>query len=130
MKMVFIFLLCISNLTFALEQDPHPFTSTADATRFYALTQEIRCVVCQNQNIADSNAPLAKDLREKVYRMVIDQKSNADIKDYMVKRYGEFILMEPRMNKLTAILWLFPLIGILLAMIIFFRFMKKVRVRV
>lgn len=96
----------------AVEQDLYPFTSTQDARRFELLTQEIRCVVCQNQNIADSNAPLANDLREKVYRMVLDQKSNADIKDYLVKRYGDFILLSPPLTKQTAILWLFPLLGL------------------
>lgn len=105
--------------------DEHPFTSAADSDRFLALTGEIRCVVCQGQNIADSNAPLAKDLREKVYRMVLDKKTDAEIKDYMVKRYGEFILLQPRFNSLTSILWLFPLIGLAGALFFLARFVKR-----
>lgn len=99
------------NRSFA-SRDAYPFTRIAEAKRFYALIKEIRCVVCQNQTIADSNAPLANDLREKVYKMVIEKKSTADIKDYLVKRYGEFILLQPRLNKLTFLLWAFPFIGL------------------
>ena len=87
--------------------------TNADKERYTALTKEIRCVVCQNQNIADSNAPLANDLRKKVYMMVDENKSDNDIKDYLVARYGEFILLKPRFNKLTFILWLFPLICVI-----------------
>ncbi len=80
----------------------------AEETRYISLTKEIRCVVCQNQNIADSDAPLANDLRKKIYAMAEENKSDADIKDYLVARYGEFILLKPRFNKTTLILWLFP----------------------
>lgn len=97
----------------ALDQELYPFTSAADSERFLTLAKEIRCVVCQNQNIAESNAPLANDLREKVYRMVGENKSNDEIKAYLVKRYGEFILLQPRFNKLTVLLWLFPFLGLI-----------------
>lgn len=101
--------------------ETYAFTSPAQALRFHALTKEIRCVVCQNQNIADSDAPLANDLREKVYRMVIEKKSDDDIKDYLVKRYGEFILLQPRVNKLTLFLWAFPFMGLAFIAILLFR---------
>lgn len=110
---------------YAANQDAYPFTSTVDTERFQTLTQEIRCVVCQNQNIADSNAPLANDLREKVYKMVIEKKSNDEIKNYLVKRYGEFILLEPRFNKLTMMLWLFPLLGLAFVFYLLFTFHSK-----
>ena len=92
--------------------DPYPFTDKNDAVRFTELTKEIRCVVCKNQNIADSSASLAMDLRQKVYRMVLAKQSDQAIKNYLVKRYGDFILMKPRFNIRTAILWLFPFIGL------------------
>jgi cytochrome c-type biogenesis protein CcmH len=98
----------------AATEDTYSFTSSADAARFQALTSTIRCVVCQNQSINDSNAPLANDLREKVYRMVLAHQSDDEIKSWLVKRYGEFILLEPRFNKLTIMLWLFPLMGLIL----------------
>lgn len=82
--------------------------SVDDETRYTALIQEIRCVVCQNQNIADSNAPLANDLRKKIYAMVENNQSDEDIKNYLVARYGEFILLKPRFHGATLFLWLFP----------------------
>ncbi len=91
----------------------YPFSSTTDATRFQSLTKEIRCVVCQNQNIADSNAPLANDLRQKIYTMILEKKSDNHIKKYLVKRYGEFILLQPPFNASTALLWLFPLVALM-----------------
>lgn len=84
----------------------------SEQARFQSLVKEIRCVVCQNQSIADSNAPLANDLREKIYLMVAEKKSNVEVKEYLAKRYGEFILLEPRFNKLTSLLWLFPFLGL------------------
>jgi len=82
--------------------------SPTEEARFASLTREIRCVVCQNQSIADSSAPLANDLRNKVYAMVEQQKSDDEIKDYLAARYGEFILLKPRQGVLTLFLWLFP----------------------
>lgn len=119
----FIFI-SLNSLSFAIEQNMYAFTSQEDALRFENLTKEIRCVVCQNQNIADSHAPLANDLREKIYLMVKDQQSDEKIKDYLVKRYGEYILLEPRFNSLTWLLWLFPFIGICLIFLFMFHFIR------
>lgn len=123
-----ILLICFSlacNFAYALDETTHTFTSSNHALRFETLTKEIRCLVCQNQNIADSSAPLAIDLREKVYQQIIANKSDAEIKDYLVKRYGEFILLNPRFNKVTIVLWTFPIIAILFVVFILFRFLKK-----
>lgn len=105
---IILFLLLFSTTAFADEFDLYSFSTPQDASRYQTLVKEIRCVVCQGQNIADSNAPLATDLRNKVYLMVKEQKSDEQIKDYLVKRYGEFILYKPIMNKLTFVLWGFP----------------------
>lgn len=109
----------------AADEYTHTFTNPEDASRYHVLTQEIRCLVCQNQNIADSNAPLANDLREKVYQMVLQQKSDDEIKSYMVKRYGEFILLNPRFNPTTAILWGFPLLGLMIVFGVMVRFVRR-----
>jgi len=109
------------NLSYAYSPSSLP---SDQLTRFQTLTKEIRCLVCQNQNIADSNAPLANDLREKVFTMMSEKKSNEEIKDYLVKRYGEFILLQPRFNKLTFILWTFPLIGLTCVLFFLIRFIK------
>lgn len=128
MKMVSHLFLCIFfNLLFLAENGlAIPFSGVPSVRdRFQLLTQEIRCVVCQNQSIADSNAPLAKDLREKIYRMILEKKSDDEIKNYLVKRYGEFILFKPRLNASTLILWLFPLLGSFMAILLVGRYHKK-----
>lgn len=117
-------LVCIT-ATYAVAPDSYPFTSAEDAARFDGLTKEIRCVVCQNQSIADSNAPLAKDLRLKIYNMVTEKKSDTDIENYLVQRYGDFILLKPRLNKLTAFLWIFPFAGLSLIFLFLFRFVAN-----
>lgn len=119
MKLFFILIISLV-LTAIVQADQYnySFSSSLDAERFHALTQEIRCVVCQNQNIADSNAPLAQDLRDKIYRMVQTQQSDEVIKDYLVKRYGEFILLKPRFNSHTYLLWGFP--GLAMLFIVLF----------
>lgn len=122
-----IFLIFITIANYAASEDIYSFTNTNDSLRFQALTKEIRCVVCQNQSIADSSAPLANDLREKVYKMVIANQSDAAIKDYLVKRYGEFILLQPRFNKATLVLWFFPVLGLLVAAYIGVRRMPRVK---
>ena len=91
------------------------FFSTAyaedfDNQRYQNLIEEIRCMVCQNQNIAESEAPLAVDLREKVKEMLLDGKSNIYIKNYLTDRYSDFILYDPPKNKQTALLWLGPVL--------------------
>ena len=91
----------------------YTFSSPNDAERFSTLTKEVRCVVCQFQNIAESNAPLAGSLREKIYQLIQEKKSDDDIKSFLVKRYGEVILLKPRFNPITMLLWLFPLLGLL-----------------
>ena len=81
--------------------------------RYESLIDEIRCVVCQNQTIKDSNAFLANDLRREIRRLMTEGKTDAEITDFLVARYGEFVLYRPRMRGSTLILWLAP-IGLLL----------------
>jgi hypothetical protein len=111
--------LLITN-AFALEQDTHTFTTKNDAQRFITLTKEIRCVVCQSQSIADSNASLASDLREKIYALIKEKKSDTEIKNYLVSRYGKFILLNPRLDTTTVFLWAFPALGLLIGLTLLF----------
>jgi cytochrome c-type biogenesis protein CcmH len=94
--------------------------SQALSSHFENFIKEIRCVVCQNQSLADSHAPLANDLREKIYTLMVNKKTDEEIKDYLVSRYGEFILLKPRINALTLFLWLFPFIGLGIAILLVF----------
>lgn len=94
--------------------DPLPFKDRAEETRFQHLTRELRCLVCQNENLADSNADLARDLRHQVFDLMRQGKSDAEIKQYLVDRYSDFVLYDPPVQGSTLLLWFGPL-AILLA---------------
>lgn len=88
--------------------DTYEFASEGDRERFRELTKELRCPKCQNQDIADSNAPIAADLRKEIFRMLGEGKSNQQIVDFMVDRYGEFVRYNPALSSRTALLWFGP----------------------
>ena len=90
--------------------DVHEFESPEQERRYRALIEELRCTVCQNQNIAGSNAELAQDLRSKTYQLIRDGKSDAEILAYMVERYGNFVLYRPPLTAGTLLLWGGPFI--------------------
>ena len=90
-------------------QEPMVFETQQQEDRFKVLTQELRCLVCQNQNLADSDAQLAHDLRAEVHEMLIAGKTDDEIKQFMVERYGDFVLYRPPVQQNTYLLWLAPL---------------------
>jgi len=94
-------------------QEPMVFENQQQQDRFDQLTQELRCLVCQNQNLADSDAPLAHDLRREVHEMLMSGQSNEQIKQFLVERYGDFVLYRPPVQQNTYLLWLAPLILLL-----------------
>lgn len=96
----------------ALAQEPLSFDTPEQEARFQQLTLELRCLVCQNQNLADSDAELARDLREEIYEMMMAGQDNEQIKTFLVDRYGDFVLYRPALGGNTLLLWLMP--GILL----------------
>lgn len=104
-----ILLLLFSSTLFA-RIETHQFDSPQDEARYKTLTEELRCLVCQNQNIASSNAELAQDLRDQTYKMVQQGKSNDEIIAYMVDRYGDFVLYRPPFEPSTLLLWIGPFI--------------------
>jgi cytochrome c-type biogenesis protein CcmH len=83
---------------------------------FIKLTNELRCLVCQNQSLADSNAELAKDLRRQTYEMLTQGKTPDQVVQYMVDRYGDFVLYRPRLKTSTLLLWLGPFVLLLLVL--------------
>lgn len=89
--------------------------------RYQTMTQELRCLVCQNQNIADSHAPLADDLREQVRKQMAAGRSDDEIRQYMTDRYGDFVLYKPPFKWETVLLWLGPaalvLMGLIMALL-------------
>ncbi|MGD2083564.1 MAG: cytochrome c-type biogenesis protein CcmH, partial [Chromatiales bacterium] len=88
----------------------YDFDTPAQEERYTRLIGELRCLVCQNQNLAASNAELAQDLRRKTYDMVMAGKSNEEIVSYMVQRYGDFVLYRPPFKATTAMLWVGPFV--------------------
>lgn len=105
----------------------HNFKSLEDEARYRALIEEFRCPKCQNQNLAGSDAPIAQDLKQKTYQMINDGRSDAQIRDYMFARYGDFISYKPPVRPSTWILWFFPPILLVLLMIAWFYKTKKGR---
>ena len=108
--------------------EPLVFDDPSMEERYNELTLELRCLVCQNQTLADSDAPLAQDLREEIYEMMIAGQDNEQIKTFLVDRYGDFVLYRPAVGGNTLLLWLTP--GILLgigAIAVFFTVRKRNR---
>ncbi|MEZ5499714.1 MAG: cytochrome c-type biogenesis protein [Steroidobacteraceae bacterium] len=112
-----LLLLCLLAPMTVLAVDPHEMSDPALQQRYKALTTELRCMQCQNQSIADSQVGLADDLRRQVRELLEAGKSDDDIRDYMVARYGEFILFRPRFSLRNAWLWLAPLVLLLIGAI-------------
>lgn len=97
----------------------YPFETAKQDAQFAHLLKELRCLVCQNQDLADSNAGLAKDLRQQVYSLVKEGKSDGEIISYLTSRYGDFILFNPPVKTLTALLWFGPSLFLFLGLVIF-----------
>ena len=107
---VVLALLTITGAVAAQAIDPLPFRDHAEELRFQHLTGELRCLVCQDEDLADSNADFARDLRHKVFELMQQGKSDAEIKQYLVDRYSEFVLYDPPVNTRTWLLWFGPLL--------------------
>ncbi len=106
-------LLTGSILAQAAPNDMYPLDSEADRERFQNLTKELRCPKCQNQNIADSNAPIAEDMKNEVYRMVRDGATDEEVFEALVGRFGEFVRYRPQLEPRTVMLWATPAIVVL-----------------
>lgn len=107
--------------------DAYEFERYEDEQRFRVLVEELRCPKCQNQNISDSNAGLAKDIKDRVYKLILEGKSNGDITDYMVERYGDFVTYRPPVKPSTWFLWFGPFVITLIAVVILL--VRKVKSR-
>lgn len=105
--------------------DAFTFDTPEQAARFNRLSNELRCLVCQNQTIADSNAELAQDLRREVYGMVIEGKVDAEIIDFLVSRYGDFVLYRPPLKSTTLLLWAGPFVLAVIALLVLLRFISS-----
>ena len=106
------------------------FSDAAMNERYLNLIREIRCPKCLNESIADSDAPVAADLRREVRRLMGDGKSDGEIKDFLSARYGDFVLYRPPFKASTALLWLGPFVLLLLGLGVLLLYLRRRRVRV
>ncbi len=103
----------------------YQFDDPEKTARFKQFTAELRCPKCQNQNLADSNAEIARDLRAKLQQMLTADKSDDEIVTYMIDRYGDFVLYKPRVSSQTYLLWFGPFLLLIIALIIVFFIVRR-----
>ena len=108
--------------------ETYEFSDPAHESRYQDMIAQLRCLVCQNQNLADSNAELARDLRARTYEMINAGASDEDIADFMIARYGDFVLYKPPLRLRTILLWGGPFALLLIALIVFFFTVRRSRV--
>lgn len=110
MRLLVTLLLVLLAASALARVETYVFDTPEQEARYKSLIEELRCLVCQNQNIADSNAELALDLRQQTYEMIVAGDSDEQIYTYMVERYGDFVLYQPPVRGSTLLLWLGPFI--------------------
>lgn len=123
-RLLLALLIALSAAT-ALAIEPLPFRDAAEEARFRALIAELRCVMCQSQSLADSNSMIASDLRREVFDLMQQGRSDAEIKDFLVERYSEFVLYRPPLNPTTWLLWFAPALILLGGAIALVRVMRR-----
>jgi cytochrome c-type biogenesis protein CcmH len=123
----FALLLLLIQGAFAESIDVKDFENSTQESRYIDLIDNIRCPVCQGQSIGGSNSGLAKDLREQVRKMILNDKSDDDIYLFMIERYGDFVIFKPPINWKTYLLWFTPLIFLVLCFIYLIRIISKKR---
>lgn len=109
----------------ATDPTPLQFRDAAEEQRFHALVTELRCVMCQNQSLADSNAQIAVDLRREVLELMREGRSDREVREFLVARYGEFVLYRPQMSGRTWLLWFGPLLFALGGGIVVWRTLRR-----
>jgi len=130
MRWLLISVLLLANLPAHAGVEVQRFASEEQQARYKTLVNELRCLVCQNQNLADSNAELAQDLRQQTHEMIVRGDTDREIIDYMVARYGDFVLYRPPLKASTVLLWAGPFVffGIGLGTVILFVRRRKIEI--
>lgn len=121
----FLFILLLLNYSSSFALDPRQLSDPKQQEAYETLTSELRCLVCQNQTIADSNADLAADLRRQVQEMLEQGKSREEIIQFMTDRYGDFVLYNPPFKGKTSILWIAPAIFLLVGLVTLFIIIRR-----
>jgi cytochrome c-type biogenesis protein CcmH len=126
MKRWFILLILLFTAASAWAGEAKPLgEDPALEARLKNISQELRCLVCQNSTLADSNAPLAEDLRREIRSLMREEKSDKEVVEYLVARYGDFVLYRPPVNSNTALLWFGPFIFLIIGAFVLYRVLKK-----
>jgi len=123
-KLALILLLTLIAFVVAA-MEPIDYRDAAEEQRFRALTLELRCVLCQNQSLAESNAPIAHDLRLEILRLMREGKTDDQIKQYLVARYTDFVLYRPEVEPSTWLLWFGPGLLVLLGATVIFAIVRR-----
>jgi len=123
-KIILIFFLYPLTL-YAVDKNTADIFTENQESRYKSLINELRCVVCQNQSLADSNAELAQDLRDQVRTMILEEKTDEEITAFLVSRYGDFVLYNPPLKSKTYILWIAPIILFCIAIIVLIYFIRQ-----
>ena len=110
MKQIFLLftILFFSSLHSDEEKSLYSFNSEEDHQRFVNLSKELRCPKCQSSSLSGSNSPISKDLKNQIQQLILEGKTDQEIKEYLLVRYGDYILYEPRFNSSTIVLWYGP----------------------
>jgi len=125
LNIIFLVQIFITANVYAAPIETFQFDSPETEKVFHKLSEELRCLVCQNQNIAESNAELAKDLRLEIYTMLQEGKTEDEIVEFMVQRYGDYVLYRPPFKPMTWLLWFGPILLFALGLVFVVRFMKS-----
>ncbi len=124
---------CVASLSGFAQTGPEAAPLAQDPVveaRLVALSQELRCLVCQNESLASSQAELADDLRREVRDLIRQGKSDPEVKDFLVARYGDFVLYRPEVKPLTWVLWFGPFVLLLVALVLLARYVQERRVQI
>lgn len=124
--LITVFLLLLSPLSYAV--DAHQFSNPQQQADYQSLVSELRCLVCQNQTIGDSNAELAADLRRQVHEMLQQGKSKVEIQQFMTDRYGDFVLYNPPLKAKTGLLWLGPVAFLVIGLLSVFLLVRRKKI--
>lgn len=116
--MQFILFLCFFWLTSAIAIEPYEFNSSEQENLYKKITKELRCMVCQNQNLADSDVTLAKTLKQQIVQFIKQGQTEQEITQFMAERYGDFILYNPPLRYDTLLLWAAPLLILSISMLV------------
>jgi len=125
LKIILSLVFLLSTFSVQAKIESRSFANAQMEADYATLVVELRCLVCQNQSLSDSNAELAVDMRTKVFTLLTEGKSKDEITDFMVARYGDFVLYRPPVKSSTFLLWFGPLIFFIIAAFIVFSFMRR-----